>query len=121
MVPEINLLAYSVGYTISGPGIVPTSNVDATNKLELYLSQILGVLSIVAVIFFTIQIILAGYGFMSSDGDEKKMETNRSKLTNSVMGLLIVVVAIGIGSLIAKLLGLNNPLDLNQIFTSMGL
>jgi hypothetical protein len=37
------------------------------------------------------------------------------------LGLFIVVIAIGLGTLISKLLGLNNPLDLQTMFTNMGL
>lgn len=118
MVPN-KLLA--VQYTLTGPGKVPTSGIEATSMLEKLASQLIGVLTIVAVLFFVIQIIFAGYGFMSSKGDEKIMETNRAKLTNSVLGLFIVVVALGLGSLISKLLGLHNPLDINQIFINMGL
>lgn len=120
MVPN-KLLALVVKYNLDGPGKVPKSNTEATTMLEKLISQLIGVLTIVAVIFFVVQIIFAGYGFMSSEGDQKKMEDNRHKLTNSVMGLFIVIVAIGIGTLISKLLGLNNPLDLNTLFTNMGL
>lgn len=111
----------AVKYTFDGPGLVPKSSAEATTMLERLISQVIGVLTIVAVIFFAIQIILAGYGFMSSKGDEKLMETNRLKLTNGILGLFIVVVAVGMASLIAKLLGLNNPFDLNQMFTNFGL
>jgi hypothetical protein len=122
MVPIVNkLLADSVTYTVSGPGLSPTDGVTATTMLEKVISNLIGILTLVAVIYFIIQIILAGFGFMSSEGDEKKMEMNRSKLTNGVMGLFIVVIAVGIGSLIAKLLGLNNPLDINQMFINMKL
>jgi hypothetical protein len=121
MVPQANKLLADVTYKISGAGIVPTSNEDATTKIETYISNIIGILTIVAVIFFIIQIIFAGYGFLSSEGDEKKMETNRARLTNGVMGIFIIVVAVGIGSLIAKLTGLENPLDINLMFTNMGL
>ena len=89
--------------------------------LEKLASNFLGILTVVAVLFFTIQIIFAGYGFISSGGDEKMMETNRQKLTNGVLGLFIVVVSVGLVSLISKLLGLNNPLDLNQMFVNMNL
>jgi hypothetical protein len=37
------------------------------------------------------------------------------------MGLFVTIIALGLGSLIAKLLGLNNPLDLELMFTNMGL
>jgi len=118
MVPS-KLLA--VKYTLTGPGKVPASGVDATTMLEKLISQIIGILTIVAVIFFVVQIIFAGYGFISSEGDQKKMEDNRHKLTNGVMGLFIVIIAVGIGTLISKLFGLSNPLDLNAMFTNMGL
>jgi hypothetical protein len=123
MVPQLptKLIADVTYHNLSGPGIIPTSNVDATKQFEILVSNIIGVLTIVGVIYFIIQIIFAGYGFISSEGDEKKMEMNRSKLTNGVLGLFIVVVAVGIGSLIAKLLGFDNPLDINSMFTKMGL
>lgn len=110
-----------ITYTIEGPGRIPPNNIEATTMLEKLASNIIGVLTIVAVLFFVIQIIFAGYSFISSGGDEKVMETSRKKLTNGVLGLFIVVVAVGIGSLIAKLLGLNNIFDINQMFINMGL
>lgn len=110
-----------VTYTIEGPGKNPTSGVEATTMLEKLASNFLGILTVVAVLFFTIQIIFAGYGFISSGGDEKMLQTNREKLTNGVLGLFIVVVSVGLVSLISKLLGLNNPLDLNQMFVNMNL
>lgn len=110
-----------IAYTLEGPGKIPSSGVEATTMLEKLASNLIGILTIVAVLFFVIQIIFAGYSFISSGGDEKVMETSRKKLTNGVLGLFIVVVALGLGSLIAKLLGLNNIFDLNQMFINMGL
>jgi len=110
----------SVNYQLDGPNF-PTSNLDATTRFEKLASNAIGILTIVAVLFFAIQIILAGFGFISSGHNEKEVEANSKKLTNSVLGLLIVVVAVGIGSLIARLLGLNNIFDINQMFINMGL
>jgi hypothetical protein len=121
MAPQIKLLADKTYDNLTGPGLNPATNVEATSMVEKLVSQVIGVLTIVAVIFFIIQLILAGYGFISSQGDEKKMATNRQRLTDGVLGIFIVVVAIGVGTLISKLLGLNNPLDLGTLFTNMGL
>ncbi len=104
---------------ISGPGVNPGGN--GTAALEKIIGQVFGVLTIFAVIWFVIQIILAGYSYISSQGDEKNMASARSRLTNGVLGLTIVVVAVGLGSLIATLAGITNPLDLNALFTQMGL
>ena len=108
-------------YKIEGPGLNPTDSFNATTQFEKLVSNLIGVLTIVAVLFFAIQIIFAGFSFISSGGYEKVIETSRKKLTNGVLGLFIVVVAVGIGSLIAKLLGLNNIFDINQMFVNMGL
>jgi hypothetical protein len=106
---------------ITGPGIDPAKYGSGTATMEKVISQILGILTIIAVIFFAVQIIFAGYSFISAEGDEKKMLTARQSLTNGVLGLTIVVVAVGLGSLLATLAGIPNVLDLNTMFTSMGL
>ena len=111
----------AIAYTLTGPGKNPTSGIEATTMFEKLVSNAFGILTIGAVLFFAIQIIFAGFGFISSGGDEKMMETNRQKLTNGVLGLFIVIVAVGIVSFIAKLLGLNDLLDVNKMFTNMGL
>lgn len=120
MAPLTNRLL-AVQYKLEGPGVIPTSDIDATSKFEKYLSQIIGVLTIIAVIYFVIQIIFAGYTFISSTGDVKNMEAARKRLIDSVLGLFIVVVALGLGSLLAKLLGLGSIFDLQKMFTNMGL
>lgn len=117
----IKLLADKTYTTLSGAGITVTNTAEATTKFEKYVSNIIGILTIVGVLFFAIQIIFAGFGFLSSEGDEKKMEMNRSRLTNGVMGLFIIIIAVGLASLIAKLLGFDNPLDINTLFNNMGL
>lgn len=111
----------AVDYNLSGPGIQPTDKIDATSKMENIISQIIGVLTIIAVVYFAIQIIMAGYAYLTTDGDEKKMESARKRLTEGVLGLVIVVVAVGLGSLLATLAGINDPLNLEKLFTNMGL
>jgi hypothetical protein len=105
-----NLLAY----TLTGPGIQPSTTNTPATQIEGILSTVIGFLTIVAVIYFVIQIILAGYAFISGQGDEKKIETARKKLTDGILGLTIVVVAFGVGAFISSLLGLGNVFDLNE-------
>jgi hypothetical protein len=73
------------------------------------------------ILYFVVQIIFAGYAFIASQGDEKTMESSRKRLTEAVLGLAVVVVAVGMGSLIASLLGISNALDINAMFRAMGL
>jgi len=105
-----NLLAYQ----LEGPGIQVEPG-NSVSQLESMISNVIGVITIVAFIFFTFQIIFAGYTFMSANGDEKKLETSRKKLTNGILGLTIVVVAYGLTSFIANLLGLDNVFSLQSL------
>ena len=101
--------------------IIPDSGGTPTSQVENILSQVIGFLTIVGVIFFAIQIILAGYTYLSSEGDKAKLEESRKKLTNSIMGLAIIVIAVGFSALMATLLGIEDIFDINKMFTNMGL
>lgn len=109
-----NLIA-QVNYTLEGPGVKPNLSKPA-EPVEKLISQIIGILTIVGVIFFIIQIIFAGYAMMSAQGDPKKIEAGRKRLTDGILGLTIVVVALGVGAFIATLLGIKDPLNIQQLF-----
>lgn len=105
--------AGSQQYTLEGPGMIP----DIANPLlpvENIISRFIGILTIIGIIFFVIQIIFAGYAFISAQGDPKKIEAARKRLTDGILGLTIVVVALGVGAFIATLLGVTDPLDLQK-------
>lgn len=113
-----SLLALGQTFKITGPGIPVT---DPATQFETLAGQAVGALTIIAVLYFIVQVIFAGYAFISSQGEDKVMESSRKRLTEAVLGLTVVIVAIGIGSLIASLFGIQNVLDINGMFTKMGL
>ena len=101
-----NLLATveDLGTIGEGPGLGPWTTQPAT-ALTTIISNAIGLMTIGAGIFFLFQTIIAGYGYLSAGGDPKLIETAGKKLTNAVIGLLIVVAAYGLISLIGTLLG----------------
>ncbi len=106
-------------YQLEGPGIAPGSSPETT--MERIISVIIGVLSAVAFIYFAIQIIFAGYEFMSAQGDPKRIEGAKNRLTMGVLGIVIVVVAVTLANLLGRLAGIESILDLSGFFTSVGL
>ncbi|MBU4210820.1 hypothetical protein KKC08_03895 [Patescibacteria group bacterium] len=108
-----------LAYRLEGLGVQPTA--DSTTQLEDIISQVIGVLSVVAVIWFAFQVIFAGYAYMSSQGDKTKLETARKRLTQGILGLVISLIAIFLAALIATLAGFDGIFDLNQQFSNMGL
>lgn len=71
----------------------------------------LGFMTITASIWFMFQIITAGYGWLSAGGDKTKTEAAWHKITNSLIGLVIVVSAWILTGLIGSIVGLDilNP------------
>lgn len=62
-------------------------------QLNKTLSGIIGSLTIVAALWFSIQFILAGFAWISAGGDKAAIETARNKITNALIGLIIVTAA----------------------------
>lgn len=75
--------------------------------LFMLISNILKLAGVVAGIFFVIQIILAGYGYLTAEGDPKKAELALTKIWQSVIGLLIVTSAFVIAAVLGNILGIN--------------
>lgn len=105
-----------LAYTLTGPGISPGSGSGSITVLEKILSSVIGILTIIGVIYFTIQVILSGFKLISSQGDSKELEIGKKRLTNNILGLAIIVVAYGLGALIANLLDMSSIFDLSTIF-----
>jgi len=79
--------------------------------LFLLLSNIFKFAGVIAGIFFIIQIILAGFAYISASGDPKKTQEAWNKIWQSALGLFIVASAFVIAGFIGRLTGLNilNP------------
>jgi len=108
-----NLIAYNFK---NFDGKELTNPVTAT---ENYISLIIGILTVVAVLFFAIQTILAGYSFFNTKGDPKLMQIAREKITYNLLGLVIVVIAYGLTAFVANILGLGNIFDLNSVVNTL--
>lgn len=81
----------------SGPGII----------IAQIISNVLGFMTIGAGIWFLFQAIIAGYNYLSAGGDKAKIESSGRRLTNSLIGMAIVVAAYGLLGLMGKFLGVN--------------
>lgn len=112
----MDLVTKALAYTIEGPGIKPSA--DSSSQLEKIISTIIGALTIIAFIFFAFQIIFAGYSFLSSQGDAAKLKAARERLTNGILGIVIVVIAFGITAFLGKLLGLEYIFNLGDFINS---
>ncbi len=110
---DVNLGGWFAG---SDPG---KNNTVATTLGSNLISTVVGVMTIIGIIYFLFQIIVAGYGMLSSEGDKKKIEDSRTRITQGLLGVVIIVMAVTLVSLVGTILGVPNILDLNAILTTI--
>lgn len=92
-----------------GPlGLEGVDNVSGAPALfEKVLSNIIGVMSAAGIIWFVFQFIIGAFGWISAGGDSKAIEEARKRIMNAVIGLLIILTAMVLISVIGALLGVN--------------
>jgi len=112
---NLKLIAQISMPSLEGPGPV-FNRKDPILQLDKILSTFVGFLSVIAILWFTIQTIFAGYKYLSSHGDKNKIEEAGRSITNSLLGLTISVFAIFLVAFIGRILGLGNIMDLPSLF-----
>ena len=67
--------------------------------LGIFLSNILRLITMVGGLFALFNFIMAGYGYMSANGDEKKVQQAWAKIWQSLLGLGIIAASFLIAAL----------------------
>lgn len=109
---QINLFEGGGGFR--GPGKLGLSEAgpsEAGGILNQTISTTIGVLTIVAAIWFVFQFVTGALGIIGAGGDKAKIESARQKIVNSLIGLVVVIAAVFLIDLVGRLLGLDilNP------------
>jgi hypothetical protein len=83
--------------------------IEVENKPELgtVVTNLLMVAFLAAGIFFLVQVILGGISWIGAGGDPKALDSARSRITNAVIGLVIVVASVAIATIVTSALGIN--------------
>ncbi|MEK7536707.1 MAG: hypothetical protein AAB559_02955, partial [Patescibacteria group bacterium] len=84
-----------------------------------FLSSAVGLITIIGIIWMVFIIVTGAVSIISSSGDKQALEGARKKITNGVIGLVVLVSSLFILSFIGKLLGLPNILDIATLFKSL--
>jgi len=79
------------------------------------MSSVIGILTVVAAIYFLFVLITGAIAIMSSGGEKGRYEDARKKLTVGVIGMAVAVSAFFIADLVSFLLGIENIFDFGGI------
>lgn len=107
-----------IGQPLQGIGQYGSGS-NAATKFNTILTQIIGILTIIAGIYFIFLLISGGIEWMSSGGDKGKLATARSKMFSGAVGLTIVVAALFIADIIGNLIGLPGILNPGGVLNTL--
>jgi hypothetical protein len=94
-----------------GPTNIQTNKEKVGNKFNAVLGAIIGVLTLLAGLWFLFQFIIGGLNYLSAGGDKHAVEAAQQRLQNAIVGLVIVIIATVVVGLFGTILGLDilNP------------
>ena len=84
---------------------------DAPAIFNNFISGAIGMMTIIAIIWFVFLLISGAIGIMGSGGDKAGAESSKKRITNGIIGLVVVIAAIFIVRLLGLLLGISDILD----------
>ena len=93
---------------LHGPGpTVPTNGGALGESAAHLISVVIGLFTLVAGLWFLVQLILGGYAYMSAGGNKEKAQAASQKITQALIGLVIVILAIFIINLLGYILNID--------------
>ena len=109
-----NLLAQNpsgLGSIGSGPGFGPLNvfNTDESPFVALssVISTIIGFITVVAGLYFLFQFIIGALNYISASGDKTKLQGAQDRISNAIVGLILVVAAYAIVGVVGSVLGID--------------
>ena len=84
-----------------------TSAQGAVTGLSRVLSLVIGLITLAAAIYFMVQLFISGLGWISAGGDKARLEKAQNRMQHALIGLIIVVAAYALTSIISNILGID--------------
>ena len=105
---NFNLITTVFAQNFIGKVDNPTPQYPSTGGqgLFLFLGNVLKLAGTIAGIYMVVQLIMAGYLYISANGDEKKTVTAWNQIWQSILGMVIIASAFVIASIVERLTGI---------------
>jgi hypothetical protein len=106
-----------------GFGTIGLENANTSSAGKIFttvISTVVGVMTVVGIIWFVIQFFIGALGIIFSGGDKAKLAEAKTKLSTSLIGLVVVIAAIFIIELVGTVLGIEGILNINNFINQLG-
>ena len=74
-----------------------------------FIGSIVGILIIGAFVLAFVYLLLGGYDWITSGGDKAKLQAARDRITNAIIGLIVVAAAWAVMMLVSGFVGVDFP------------
>ncbi len=91
----------------TGYGAEVTSNAAAAGSAELIISNVIGAITVIAGLLLIMYFLWGAVDWIVSGGDSGKVASARNKMTQAVIGMILVVLSYGLIGLIGTVVGVN--------------
>jgi len=113
-------LAPPGGFRGRGPlGLEGAEPVYAGDILSNIISTSIGVMTVIAFIWFIFLLLTGALQVMTAGADKNKVEAAKAKIFNGLVGLIITISVVAILALVSTILGLSGILDLQGVIANL--
>lgn len=92
---------------LGNPTVSPNDPGGAASLFSKMISNAIGVMTIVAFIWFLFTLIGGAIGWLGAGGDKQKIQNSQKQITNGLIGLVIVISAIFLTKVLEMLFGIS--------------
>lgn len=111
----IELFDDPAGYTGFGP-LGLEQGQQATSVFVQFINSALGLISLIAIIWFMFIVITGALGIMTSGGDKAANENAKKKISSGLIGLIITIIGMLVIRLIGTIMGIPDILEFGVLF-----
>lgn len=79
----------------------------ALSVFSKFISSIIGLMTIIAIIWFIFVLLTGAIGIIGAGGDKAALESSRKKITTGLIGLVVTIAALFIVKLVGYLIGID--------------
>jgi hypothetical protein len=110
----LSQVSHPIGNALRGIGAYGLEGQQSNKSPTLFstiLTNIVGLMTLIAGIWFMFLLITGGIAWIGSGGDKGKLAEARTRMVTGVVGLTIVVAALFIAEILGNLVGLGDILN----------
>ncbi|HVY67396.1 MAG TPA: pilin [Patescibacteria group bacterium] len=95
-------LVYSNGVCLPANNPFPTTGIASSNSISSLLIKIIQLLLTLAGIIAVVILVVGGYWYITSAGNEEQAEKGQKAITNAIIGLVVIMLAYAIVTIISQ-------------------